>query len=100
MTPRAERNKLLPKLFFGAEAAAEVNASHMGRYRELQRGLLEKYKEIEKSIKAEYAGNPNLPYWLLTVRYGQRVTEAQIGWCDEALAKLKRTAKRRKRARG
>jgi DNA-binding PadR family transcriptional regulator len=92
-TPRAERNELLLKLFFGEEVPFETNIAHIEAYRELQRGLLDRYKAIEKEIKAEYADNSNLPYWLLTVRYGQHVSQALLDWCDESLAKLKKMAK-------
>ncbi|HLL70167.1 MAG TPA: PadR family transcriptional regulator [Pyrinomonadaceae bacterium] len=93
VTPKAERNELLLKLFFGEEVTCATNISHIEQYRELQRGLLERYKAIEKEIKAEYADNSNLPYWLLTVSYGRHVSQALLDWCDESLAKLKKMAK-------
>lgn len=96
VTPKVERNELLLKLFFGEEVSFETNIRHVEGFRELQRGLLEKYKAIEKEIKAEYADNSNLPYWLLTVSYGQHVSRALLDWCDEALAKLNKMAKSRK----
>ncbi|HYO99949.1 MAG TPA: PadR family transcriptional regulator [Pyrinomonadaceae bacterium] len=96
VTPKVDRNELLLKLFFGEEVPFDTNISHIEQYRELQRGLLERYKAIEKEIKAEYADNPNLPYWLLTVRYGQHVSQALLDWCDEAQAKLNKLAKSRK----
>jgi hypothetical protein len=92
-TPKVERNELLLKLFFGEEVSLATNISHIERYRDLQRGLLKRYKAIEKEIKVEYADNSNLPYWVLTVRYGQHVSQALIDWCDESLAKLKKLAK-------
>jgi DNA-binding PadR family transcriptional regulator len=96
VTPKAERNELLLKIFFGEEVTLATNVAHVEQYRELQRGLLDRYKAIEKQLKAEHAGNSNLPYWLLTVSYGQHVTQALLDWCDEALAKLNRMAKRGK----
>ena len=88
VTPKVERNELLLKLFFGEEVTCATNIQHIKRYRELQQGLLERYKAIEERIKAEHTDNPNLPYWVLTVRYGQHVSQALLDWCDEALAKL------------
>jgi DNA-binding PadR family transcriptional regulator len=95
VTPKVERNELLLKLFFGEEMPLEANIKHVEQYREFQRGVLERYKSIEKGIKTEYADNPNSPYWMLTVRCGQRVSLALIEWCDEALGKLNRMAKKR-----
>ncbi len=96
VTPKVERNELLLKLFFGEEVSFDTNIKHVEAFRELQRGLLEKYKAIEREIKTEYADNSNLPYWLLTLGYGQHVSRALVDWCDEALAKLNRMAKSRK----
>jgi PadR family transcriptional regulator AphA len=93
--PKVERNELLLKLFFGAEMPLATNISHIEQYRELQHGLLERYKTIEKEIKKEYADDPKSPFWLLTVRCGQHVSQALLDWCDEALAKLNKMAKRR-----
>ena len=93
VTPKVERNELLLKLFFGEEVTFDTNIRHIKQYRELQQGLLERYEAIEAEIKAKYKDNPNLPYWLLTVRYGQHVSRALLDWCDEALAKLNRMAK-------
>jgi DNA-binding PadR family transcriptional regulator len=93
VTPKVERNELLLKLFFGEEVSLATNISHIKRYRELQQGLLARYQSIEAEIKDEHAGNPNLPYWVLTVRHGQHVSQALLDWCDEALAKLNKTAK-------
>lgn len=96
VTPKVERNELLLKLFFGEEVAPETSIRHIEQYRELQRGLLERYQAIEAEVKAQYRDNPNLPYWLLTIRYGQHVSRALLEWCDEALGKLNRLAKKRK----
>jgi DNA-binding PadR family transcriptional regulator len=96
--PKVERNELLLKLFFGEEVSLATNVHHIDRYRELQRGLLETYQAIEKEIKAEFRDNSNLPYWLLTVRHGQYVSQALLDWCDESLTKLKKLAKSRKRS--
>ncbi len=98
-TPKVERNELLLKLFFGEEVSLATNVHHIELYRELQRGLLEKYQAIEKAIKDEYKNNSNLPYWLLTVRHGQYVSQALLDWCDESLAQLKKLAKSSKRSK-
>jgi DNA-binding PadR family transcriptional regulator len=96
VTTRVERNELLLKLFFGEEVTCDTNIHHIEQYRELQQGLLERYRAIEADIQATYKDNPNLPYWLLTVRYGQHVSRALLDWCDESLEKLNGVAKRSK----
>ena len=97
VTPKVERNELLLKLFFGEEVTFDINIRHVEQFRELQRGLLERYSAIEADIQATHKGNPNLPYWLLTVRYGQHVSRALLDWCNEALAKLNSMAKKSKK---
>ena len=93
-TPKVERNELLLKLFFGEEVKVSVNIRHVEQFRKLQLESLEKYKWIEKEIRATNpADDPNMPYWLMTVRYGQHVRRALLDWCDETLAKLNKMAK-------
>jgi hypothetical protein len=83
-------------LFFGEEIPIKANIAHVEQFRELQRGLLQKYRAVEKEIMHEYADNSNAPYWLMTVRYGQHVSRALLQWCNKALAELNRMAKKRK----
>ena len=97
VVPKVERNELLLKLFFGEEVETAANIELVEQYLEHQRQLLEKYKVIEKEIKARYADDSNLPYWLITVSYGQHVTQALLRWCEETLTKLHRIAKSSRR---
>ena len=90
--PKVQRNEFLLKLFFGEEIPAKANIAHVEQFRELQRALLQKYAAIKKQITKENAGNPNLPFWLMTVSYGQHVSRALVQWCDETLAELNRLA--------
>ena len=94
-TPKVQRNEFLLKLFFGEEIPAKANISLVEQFRDLQRALLQKYAAIEKQITRENAGNPNLPYWLMTVSYGQHVSRALVQWCDKTLAELNRHRKKR-----
>ena len=90
--PKVQRNEFLLKLFFGEEITPKANIAHVEQFRELQRGLLQKYAAVEKQITRDNAGNPNLPYWLMTISYGQHVSRALVQWCDKALAQLNRMA--------
>jgi PadR family transcriptional regulator, regulatory protein AphA len=93
--PKIQRDEFLLKLFFGEEIPTKANVAHVEQFRELQRGLLQKYRAVEKEIMREYADNSNAPYWLMTVRYGQHVSRALLQWCNKALAELNRMAKKR-----
>lgn len=103
VVPKVERNELLLRLFFGEEVAAAVSVEHVEKYKELQLQLLEKYSALEKEIKAKYATDSNLPYWLMTLRYGQHVSQALLRWCDETLVTLNKIGdggKKRAKAKG
>jgi len=95
--PKIQRDEFLLKLFFGEEIPPKANIAHVEQFRELQRGLLQKYRAVEKEIMREYADNSNAPYWLMTVRYGQHVSRALLQWSDKTLAELNRMAKSRRR---
>ena len=86
------RHELLLKLFFGKQVPLSVSIEHIQRYRDVQVQLLHIVEETEAHLKAVAAENPNLPYLLLTVSFGKRNVEANLAWCDEALAVLDRLA--------
>ncbi len=86
--PPALRNELLLKLFFGGEVEKATSRGQIDAYRRRMTMDLERYRTIEKKLRAEHGSDPNLPYWLMTLRYGQRDREALIAWCDEAIALL------------
>ena len=90
--PKVQRNEFLLKLFFGGEITAKANVAHVEQYRELQRALLQKYAAVEKQIMSAYPDDANAPYWLMTVRYGQHVSEALLQWCEKTLVELHRIA--------
>ncbi len=90
---KIERNEFLLKLFFGEEVAVATNIKHVEKYRELQLHLLEKYEAVEQEIKAKYADDSNLSYWLMTLGYGQHVSQALLRWCDETLLRLDKIKK-------
>jgi len=95
--PKIQRNEFLLKLFFGEEITPKANIAHVEQFRELQRGLLKKYGAVEKEIMRDYADNSNVPYWLMTVRYGEHVSRALLQWCDKTLVELNRLEKNTKR---
>ncbi len=50
------------------------------------------YVAIEERIRSQYRSHPELPFWLLTLNYGKRYTEAERAWCEEAAEVLRRLA--------
>jgi DNA-binding PadR family transcriptional regulator len=92
-TPKVDRNELLLKLFFGEEIPVDVSLGHVAEFRVRHEELLERYEAIEHDIKSNYAENPDAPFWLITVRYGRRTSEALLRWCDDATKILKKVTR-------
>ena len=91
------RNETLLKIFLAAEVDSEVASEHLGRFRRHHTDALERYAAIERRLTELYANHPGLPFWLLTLRYGQRESEALLEWCDEAERQVKKLARKENR---
>ena len=83
-TRKVARNELLLKLFFGEEIPVNASLAHITQFRQRQRELLERYAATEKEIRTKHKSNPNAPFWLITLAYGRRESEALLRWCDDA----------------
>jgi DNA-binding PadR family transcriptional regulator len=86
--PPPVRIELLLKLFFGARCDRATNRQQILAYREQMMRDMERYRSITERLHRERADAADLPYWLLTLRFGERDRAAHIAWCDEALAVL------------
>jgi len=86
--PPPVRIELLLKLFFGARCDRATNRQQILAYREQMVRDLERYRSIGERLPSERGAHDGLPYWLLTLRFGERDRMAHIEWCDEALAVL------------
>ncbi|HEV7235512.1 MAG TPA: PadR family transcriptional regulator [Ktedonobacteraceae bacterium] len=86
-----QRIELLLKLFFGRQTSASVHIEHVQKFRALQTQLLEKYIAIEAHLRA-CEDDPDIPYALITLNYGQHECRALLAWCDETIATLHRIA--------
>jgi PadR family transcriptional regulator, regulatory protein AphA len=103
VSPEVPRNELLLKLFFGGigsgtTAGAQGNAAgtsgvercrrQVAVYREQQERLQAGYAALEAKLRATAQGHPHLPFWLITLSYGQCRAQAMCAWCDETLKTL------------
>lgn len=82
------RIELMLKLFFGSRCDRATNRAQILAYREQMVNDLERYRSITERLHRERAAAADLPYWLLTLRFGERDRIAHIEWCDEALTVL------------
>jgi DNA-binding PadR family transcriptional regulator len=86
--PQVNRDELLLKVFFGDQAEPGVIAAQVQRSRERFEADLERYQATQRKIEALYGDHPAMPYWRMTVRYGQAEARMVMAWCDETLKQL------------
>ena len=83
------RHEILLKLFFGQQVSLTDNIRQIEHFRELQSEKLKEIKATEELLKTNHKDNPNLSYWLMTIRYGQYANQAYLQWSKETLAVLR-----------
>ncbi len=93
------RSELLLKLFLGDAGRVADAIAQIEHYESGQRGLLETYIAIERRLRKEMAGHPQLPFSLVTLHYGQHRCRAMLAWCAESIRALERLEGRRHRRR-
>jgi DNA-binding PadR family transcriptional regulator len=98
---RAEsfRSELLLKLFLGRLVSVETSLGQIRAFGKRQDGLLQTYVAIERGLRREHGRHPELPYWLMTLSYGQARAAALRRWADDAAKTLERLRRHPRRAR-
>ena len=86
---RPPRNELLFKLFFARQLPAAEAMAQVERFRAEQERAVAGYQAVERELYERHGKNPDLPYWLITLRYGQLEAEALLRWSVEAGELLK-----------
>jgi len=86
------RNELLLKLFFGGHGPPVHEIEWIDRQlaRELQ--ALQEFGRIRELIMKEQRDHPSLPFWLMTLSYGEHRSRSLIRWCRETSRALKALA--------
>ena len=92
------RNELLLKLFFARNVPLERSLNHLDEYRRSQLAELQHFRSMERDLVREHSTHRDLPYWLITLRFGIRHCEATIGWAEDALRELRRSAHSKRKA--
>jgi DNA-binding PadR family transcriptional regulator len=91
--PEIPRNEMLLKLFFGAQAPAEILIGYVEAMAEQHRALVRRFAQAEAEIAAN-SGYPGAPYWTMAARYGQIEMEAHLRWAEETLGELRTIARK------
>lgn len=82
------RNEFLLKLFFGRRRPVVETIRHVERFKERQETQARAFAERERELRRKHATHPGLPYWLMTLHYGQCRTEALVRWSEDTLKTL------------
>jgi DNA-binding PadR family transcriptional regulator len=88
--PQGFRSELLLKLFFGRRRPVEESIRQVEHFREHQQALKRGYADSERKLLRERRGHPDLPYWLMTLHFGQSRANALLRWSDDTLRALER----------
>ncbi|UOQ83447.1 PadR family transcriptional regulator [Gracilibacillus salinarum] len=83
-----ERNEILLKLFFGRQQSEEQSRILLQDYKQELKKRYFTYEAIERSIMEHEEDEEDTKYWLFTLDYGKRSTQAAIDWCHVTLAQL------------
>jgi DNA-binding PadR family transcriptional regulator len=82
------RNELLLKLFFGSHAPLSASRENVQAFVARQEAAQKVYAGIARDLKRLRAVDPQLPFWLMTVSYGQHYSGALVKWGRETLKQL------------
>ncbi len=88
--PETVRNEFLLKLFFGKRLGPGVLRDRLEDQRRSQRRLLERYETLRRGLESSFPDSEDMPYWRMTLRYGERAARAQMDWCNETLEEVAR----------
>ena len=92
--PEQIRSEMLLKVFLGAEVPREYTERQVLAHRERQLAYLDALATTEQDIRSAAGDDPNVPFWLMTIRRGKLHAEARLRWCDECLTIVRAMARR------
>ncbi len=90
--PPSPRNELLLKIFFGHLGDPRVAIRQVEELHATHQRLLQEYVRVGKWLHTANAKHPGLPYWLMTLDFGERFSQMQVEWSEASLRELKRLA--------
>lgn len=88
--PRPVRDERLLKLFFGARTDPGASRDQIEAHRAEFEGSLESYREVRDRLESLTKPPPDQRFWLMTLRHGELVAEANLRWCEEVLEEIHR----------
>jgi hypothetical protein len=98
--PPPPRLELLLKLTFGERVSVEACERLILDHREVCDRDIAHLASIEAALLDAPKRHRDQPYWLMTLRYGRAVRDAERGWCDATLDHLQEVRKERELTTG
>lgn len=78
-----EKNEMLLKVFFSRHQDHQSTKKHLDQYQEKLIARHQAYEAIKEMISSQLFAEEDAPYWIITLDYGLRTTQAAIDWCQE-----------------
>ena len=95
--PQPQRSELLLKLSFGDRVDSEACQKLIRDHSQQCERDLSYLSEIESDLLEPPRKHRDQPYWLMTLRHGRAIREAELAWCNETLEHLRQLEAERKR---
>ncbi|HXL15321.1 MAG TPA: PadR family transcriptional regulator [Methylomirabilota bacterium] len=83
------RNELLLKLFFGGRDSVGREIEWIDRQLARERQALYEFGRIREQLMKEQREHPSLPFWLMTLSYGEHRSRALMRWSRETQKTLR-----------
>ncbi len=83
------RNELLLKLFFGGREPVLHEMEWIDRSLAQELEALKEFARIREQVMKEQRDHPSLPFWLMTLSYGEHRSKSMVRWCRETRRALK-----------
>ncbi|RNF40411.1 PadR family transcriptional regulator [Planococcus salinus] len=83
-----EKNELLLKLFFSRHQNPETARRHLDDYLARLLTRHNTYEAIKNMISTQLFDEQDAPFWIITLDYGLRTTQAAIDWCEDTKSLL------------
>lgn len=83
------RSPLMLKLFFARRLDPGLVVRRLEAYRQRLLGSLETLRGVEGMLDRDYADDPDLPYYRITLDRGLEVAEARLRWVERTIDTVK-----------
>ncbi len=91
-TPQVARNEMLLKIFFAKQGDPSITRLQVEAFREFHLKELKRFEQIRTGLLRDAGKSEELPYWLMTLDYGESESRAMLLWCEKTLKTVKKLA--------